>query len=206
MATATFKLFGLPIPALIEKVRDVIAKLTANIAVYATPNPTVIVLKAQADALELSYQKAINGGKDKKAQMRLDKEKLLQSMSILLAYVQTTSGGDAAKILLVADLKDPRSPVGLLPPPSNVRSTYGVHEGEITVRWDGVPKRSIYKVQRNDTPNDDTQWRDLPNGLTGKIHFSTNSMVSGGMYGFRVATVSSDGIGGWSDPTYHRAK
>src|SRR5258707_14143497 len=103
MATAIFKLFGLPIPVLIEKVRDVIANLIAIVAVYATPNPTVIILKAQTDALELSYQKAINGGKDKKAQMRLDQQTLMHSMSILQAYIQTTSGGDAAKIILVAD-------------------------------------------------------------------------------------------------------
>ena len=206
MATATFKLFGLPIPAVIEKVRDVIAKLIANAITYATPNPSPIALKAQTDALELSYQKALNGGKDKKAQMRLDRKALLQSMSILQAYIQTTSGGDAAKILLVADLKSPRSPVGILPPPGNVRSTAGALEGSITVRWDGVPGRAIYKLQRNDTPNDDAQWKDLANGLTGKTTFTTNSMESGRMYGFRVATVSSEGIGGWSDASYHRAK
>jgi hypothetical protein len=206
MATATFKLFGLSVPALIQKCRDIHDKIVANVAVYATPNPTMLAIKALIDALEVSYQDAINGGRDKKERMYLDKQTLLQNMSILLAYVQTTSKGDAAKIILVADLRDPRSPVGILPPPSNVRGAYGNLDGEIILRWDGVPKRAIYKVQRNDTPNDNTQWHDLPNGLTTNRRLVSTGMTSGNLYGFRIATVSTDGIGGWSDAAYQRAK
>ncbi|MBK5285947.1 MAG: fibronectin type III domain-containing protein [Bacteroidia bacterium] len=206
MATATFKLFGLTIPELIQKVRDIRAKIIINIAVYASPNPSMVQIKLETDALETSYEAAINGGKDKKMQMQLNKQTVMQSMSILQAYVQTTSGGDASKIILVADVKNPRSPVGILPPPGNVRTAYGNLEGEIIIRWAGVPKRSIYKLQKNDTPNDDTQWKDLTNGLTSAKRFVAGGMVSGNMYGFRIATVSSDGIGGWSDATYHRAK
>jgi hypothetical protein len=206
MAQATFNLYGLAIPALIQKVRDTVVKLIANVAVYATPNPPAATITTQVDALETSYQEAINGGKDKKEQMYLDKQTLMQSMSTLLAYVQSTSGGDAARIILVADLKDPRSPVGILPPPVNVRGVYGNHEGEVIVRWEGVPKRSIYKLQINTSPNDPAQWRDLDNGLTTGKRFVAGGLTSGSMYGFRIATVSTDGIGGWSDAAYQRAK
>lgn len=205
MATATFRLARKSIPVIIEKVREFIAKLIVNVAAYPTPNPPALTLTAQVDNLENSYQAAIRGGTDKKAMMNLDKQKLLVSMSLEQGYIQTTSGGDPDRILLVCDVKKPGEPAGILPPPQNMRSAYGKHEGEIIVRWKGVPKRTSYKLQINRTPNDDTRWEDVVDGLTGKRRFVVSGLVSGANYGFRVATVSSEGIGGWSDPTYHKA-
>jgi hypothetical protein len=112
MATATFKLNGLTIPALIQKVRDTVVKLVANVATYATPNPPAATITTQVDALEDSYQAAINGGKDKKELMYLDKQTLLQSMSTLLAYIQSVSGGDAAKNYSRSRPQRPAQPCG----------------------------------------------------------------------------------------------
>lgn len=204
MALATFKLRGKSVPVVIEKVRDIISKLTANILVYATPVPTTIVLTAAVDKLEDAYQAAINGGKDKKAQMRIYLEELLVLMSTLQGYVQSTSAGDSLKILLVADVKKERSPIGILPPPANVRGTYGNHEGEIIFRWAGVPSRTQYLMQLNPTPADDSKWEEL--GLTGKVRAVTDKLTSGQTYGFRVAAISSAGIGGWSDVAMQKAR
>lgn len=204
MALATFKLRGKSVPVVIEKVRDIISKLTANILVYATPVPTTIVLTAAVDKLEDAYQAAINGGKDKKAQMRIYLEELLVLMSTLQGYVQSTSAGDSLKILLVADVKKERSPIGILPPPANVRGTYRNHEGEIIFRWAGVPSRTQYLMQLNPTPADDSKWEEL--GLTGKVRAVTDKLTSGQTYGFRVAAISSAGIGGWSDVAIQKAR
>jgi hypothetical protein len=202
MAQATFKL-PRKISDLIERTREIIAKLIANVAVYATPNPTAMALSALVDTLALSYQAALKGGTDKKFQMNLDKKAVKANMMGLLGYIQTTSEGDPDKINLVADVKKNPSPKGLLPAPGNVRAKYGEHEGEIDFLWKGVPGRSTYSMQINDTPGDDSKWTD--SGFTGKTKFTASGLISGHKYGFRVATVSSAGISGWSDPSLHKA-
>jgi hypothetical protein len=202
---AVLKISAKPVPFIIEKVRTIILMLTGN-ANYTTPNPTLATLTAQTNNLDKSYQLAINGGKDKKAQMRIDLQTLKMSLNILLAYVQTTSGGDEAKILSSGfEVKRKRTPVGILPPPPNVRCDYGKHEGEVIVRHDGVPQRMLYKYQSNDTIGDDSKWQDLPDGLTGKKSIVAGGLTSGKNYGFRVATISAAGISGWSDPSFHKA-
>lgn len=48
--------------------------------------------------LETAYQDAADGGKSKKALMYQREEELEEGISLLAAYVQNASGGDAAKI------------------------------------------------------------------------------------------------------------
>ncbi|MEO5571621.1 MAG: fibronectin type III domain-containing protein [Bacteroidia bacterium] len=157
------------------------------------------------DDLETKHEEALTGGSDKKEFMYLARQTMLNSMSSLEGYVQSVSGGDPAKILLIADVKRTGSPVGLLPPPSNVRSVYGKQEGEIIFRWKGVPGRSRYKMQINRTPMDDNRWEDLTDSLTGKTNKTVDGLTTGSNYGFRVATFNTAGISGWSDPSFHRA-
>ena len=202
MAQATFKLPG-NVSKLIEKVKDIIAKVTANAAVYVTPNPTTVTLDGLVKALEISYQAALKGGTDKKFQMNLDKKALKDNMAGLLGYIQTTSGGDPDKINLVADVKKKPSPKGLLPAPTNVRGVYGKHDGEIIFRWDGVTGRGMYTMQFTDTPGDDSKWTDA--GFTGKRNYTASGLTSGKQYGFRIATISTAGISGWSDASLHKA-
>ncbi|MEP7170585.1 MAG: fibronectin type III domain-containing protein [Bacteroidota bacterium] len=205
MSKITFRLSGKSISDIIQIVRLAVVKLIANVVTYATPNPTTATLTTQVDDLETKHEEALRGGRDKKELMYLSLETMLNSMASLEGYIQSASGGDAAKILLVADVKRTGSPVGLPPPPSNVRSVYGNREGEIIFRWNGVRARSGYKMQINRTPLDDTRWEDLAEPLTGKIRHVVDGLISGSNYGFRVATFNSAGISGWSDPTYHKA-
>jgi hypothetical protein len=205
MSKVTFRLSGKPISNVIQIVRVAIIKLIANVGTYATPNPTTAILTTQVDDLETKHEEALRGGTDKKELMYLSLQTMLNSMSSLEGYIQSASGGDAAKILLVADVKRTGSPVGLLPPPSNVRSVYGKKEGEIIFRWNGVRSRSGYKMQINRTPLDDTKWEDLGEPLTGKTRQVVGGLVSGNNYGFRIATFNAAGISGWSDPSYHKA-
>ena len=205
MANATFNIYRKPIPVIIEKTRNAVAKLILNVLVYATPNPPTAGITIQINALETSYNDALQGGKDKKKLMQINKQKLLVMMAILLAYIQTTSAGDPVKILLVAELKGDRKPAGLLPPPGNVRADFGAHIGEIILLWAGVPKRKVYYIQYNATPADDKGWIDLAGGITSKIKFSVTGLISGQIYAFRIATISADGLGGFSAAINHMA-
>jgi hypothetical protein len=203
MATATFKLFGLSVPELIGRVREIITRLTANAAVYATPNPPAATLTSQVDALDDSYQQALSGDRARKLQMRLDRKTLLQSMSLLQAYIQMTSAGDPSLINLVADVKKSGSPAGIKPPPARIRSYFGYVNGEIRFLYGGVKGRIFYRVQMNPTPGNNSGWTDY--AQTTKNRVLLQNLVSGQEYAIRAATVTSEGMGEWSDPVIQRA-
>lgn len=204
MATATFKLSGLTVPQLVGKVRDIIVKMTTHAATYPTPTPTLVVLSGEVDALDTAYQEALANDRIKKAQMRLARKKLLSSMSILLAYVQMTSAGEADKINLVAEVKKNATPVGILNPPANVRTFYGYQPGDIRLVYKGIPGRLFYRAQINDTPGNNSGWKDYL--FTTKTRIIVSGLTPGAEYGFRIATVSTGGIGEWSDPVLQKAQ
>ena len=203
MATGALNLSNKPVSVVIEKARLIHLRMTGN-AAFTTPIPTLIVLLALIDALSLAYENALNGGIVQKALMRIALKDLMTALKTLLGYVQSVSAGDETMILSSGfDVKRPRTPVGILPPPVNVRAVFGKVPGEIILRWGGVKHKLVYKVQINDTPGDDTKWTDLT--YTGKIRIVVPSLITDKMYAFRVATISSDGIGDYSDVAMHKA-
>jgi hypothetical protein len=203
MAIAVLKLSGKPIPYVSEKVHDVITELTGN-ADFPTPNPTLVAVTAQVDAMDAAFQDAIQGGKDKKALQKLEHKKMLDIMGSLMAYVQNTSLGDEAKILSSGfEVKSPRTPVGILPPPSNVRCGFGFVPGEVLLLWGGVDGRLAYRVQYTPTPADPATWQDYV--FTGKTRLIVSGLASSREYAFRIASLSAEGLGDYSPPVIHKA-
>lgn len=203
MAIAVLKLTGKRVLDVVDKIRIVISMMTGN-AAYTTPVPTLLSLTTQTDELETRYQAAINGGKDKKLLVQLALRALKSSVVTLTGYVQSASEGDEEKILSAGfDVKRPRTPVGILSPPTGVRSAFGNHAGEIIVRFGGVKGKLVYKVQINDTPGDETKWVDYL--YTGKNRFVAQGLITDKWYSFRIATLSAQGLGGWSDSTSQKA-
>ena len=203
MSTAALNLSGKPVSVVIEKARLIHLRMTGNVS-FTTPIPTLIVLLALIDALSVAYENALNGGTVQKALMRIALKDLMAALKTMLGYVQSVSEGDETMILSSGfDVRRPRIPVGILPPPVNVRAVFGNVTGEIILRWQGVKNKLVYKVQINDTPGDDTKWVDLT--YTGKIRMVVPSLITDKMYAFRVASISSDGIGDYSDVAMHKA-
>jgi|SRR6185436_16321346 len=203
MSQVTLNLRGKPVPYIIEKARLIQTKMTGN-ADFPTPIPTLIILGGLIDALSLAYENALGGDKIKKSLMRIALKDLMTALNTMLGYVASVSAGDETMILSTGfDVKRPRTPAGILPPPVNVRAVFGNVPGEIILRWAGVTRRLIYKVQMNDTPADDTNWKDLT--YTGKIRLGVNSLISDKVYGFRIASISAEGLGNYSDAASHKA-
>ncbi|MFI5220518.1 MAG: fibronectin type III domain-containing protein [Bacteroidia bacterium] len=199
---AVLKISGNPVLIIIEKVRKVILMMTGNVT-YTTPVPPLAQLTTETDDVETNYQDSLKGDRDKKALMRIALATLKDSLRTLTGYVQSASEGDETKILSAGfDVKSPRNPVGILPPPGNVRCVFGNVPGEIIVRWGGVKGRLIYKVQINETP-DIPRWVDYT--YTGKARLVVSGLVSGNVYEFRIACISASGIGDYSDPASHKA-
>ncbi len=198
MATVVLKVLGMSVTEIIEKGRQIVTALTGN-ADFTTPIPTLLVLTGLIDALETANNEAANGDKVKKAQMEFALKDLLAALKTLTGYVQAESGGDPAKILTSGlSVKQPRTPTGILPPPVKFRGVQGLQPGQLILRWNGVAKRLIYKLERNDKPGDDTQWKDLV--FTSKLRYNAAGLTSGSTYAFRIATITSAGIGSNSNP------
>ncbi len=203
MATAALNLNGKPVNDVIEKARLIHLRMTGNLS-FPTPIPTLIVLLALIDALSLANENALNGGKIQKALMRIALKDLMAALKTMLGYVQSVSEGDETMILSSGfDVKRPRVPVGILPPPANVRTVFGEVPGEIILRWAGVKNKLVYKVQINDTPGSEDTWKDYT--YTGKVRIVVTGLITDRMYAFRVASISSDGMGNYSDVSLHKA-
>jgi hypothetical protein len=203
MATVALNLSGKPVSFILEKARLILIKMTGNV-LFPTPIPTLIVLGGLIDALALAYENAIGGGRVQKSLMRIALNDLMQGLKTMAGYVQSVSAGDETMILSTGfDVKRPRNPAGILPPPINVRAVFGNIPGDIILRYGGVKRRLIYKVQINDTPGDDTKWKDYT--YTGKIRIVVPGLVSDKVYAFHVATISAAGLGDYSDIASHKA-
>ncbi len=176
--------------------------MTGNVS-YTTPVPPLATMTTETDDLETNFQDALKGDRDKKALMRIALTTLRDDLRTLTGYVQSASDGDETKILSAGfDVKSPGIPVGILPPPGNVRCVFGNVPGEIIMRWSGVNGRLIYKVQMNRTP-ENPLWLDYT--YTGKSRLVISGLVSGNDYEFRIACISASGIGDYSDPASHKA-
>ncbi len=200
---AVLKTAGNPVLIIIEKVRKVILMMTGNLS-YTTPVPPLAQLTTDTDDVETNYQDSLKGDRDKKALMRIALATLRDSLRTLTGYVQSASDGDETKILSAGfDVKSPLHPIGILPPPGNVRSVFGNVPGEIILRYGGVDGRLIYKVQLKEGDGLPDSWRDYT--YTGKTRLVIGGLVSGREYEFRIACISASGIGDYSDPTSHKA-
>ncbi len=203
MSIAILKLSRKSVTDIIEKIRMIIGTMTGN-ANFPTPFPKLDDIGKDVDDLELKYQDAINGGKLKKQLVETALLVVLNDAKALLAYIQSASMGKEDIILSAGvDVKAPRTPIGILPFPTNFRAVFGKHTGEIQLRWKGVKGRVAYPLQINDTPGDDSKWVDL--AMPTKQGYLVVNLVSMKTYSFRVATKSTKGTGQWSASISHRA-
>lgn len=204
MSIAVSKLSGATVELIIEKVRNYITKMTGNPS-FTTPNPSLTDMKTEVDDLETKFQAALDGGKTKTTAVRLQRLKVLGMVSVLRAYVQTTSFGDLMTILSSGFNVRGHAVINILDPPSNVRVAFGKVPGQLIVRWGGVKHRTGYKVQMAEALPGVPVWTDAPYGDTGKVRLEVDGLVSGKIYLFRVLTKSTAGYSGPSVVVSHMA-
>jgi hypothetical protein len=203
MAIAVLKLHKKSISDIMEIVRNVVILMTGNLF-FTTPNPTLPVVTADVDELDTLEQQTLHGGKDKNILKKLSKKKLLATMSALTGYVQTTTLGDEDQILSAGfSLKRKPVKLGMLLPPSNFRAAFGMHPGEIILRWAGVYGRSDYFVQMSTDPTKPELWTALPKGHTGKVRLVVSGLTPGQVYYFRAFTECAAGTSGPSEIANH---
>lgn len=181
-----------PVSDKLIKCSYIIDQMTANVATFATPNPTLADVEAAKDDLGAKAVAAEAGG-HALTYAKNEAEKVLdQLMSQLASYVQNTSGGDASIILLSGmDVRKEPSPV---PPPEQVQNldAYPTRtQGLVQLTWDTLGNGYYYQVEI---------WEedDAGNGFWNKITVSSKSkytvsdLTTGTVYRFRVAGIGRD--------------
>ncbi|HKR03609.1 MAG TPA: fibronectin type III domain-containing protein [Bacteroidia bacterium] len=205
MSIAVLKLNKKPVSVIVETVRKVVTMMTGNLA-FTTPNPPLASITALVDALDTLDQETQQGGEVKNALKKLTRSKLLAAMSALTGYVQTTSLGDEDQILSAGfELKRKPVKLGMLVPPGNFRGAFGLHPGEIILRWAGVYGRTEYFAEMSTDPTNPALWTNVPNGHTGRVRLVVSGLTPGQVYYFRVFTECTAGTSGPSEIANHMA-
>lgn len=189
------------VPAKIQFTRQIILDMTNN-PNFAAPSPDLDTLSDAAAALESAYNAALQARANAKTQTSLMGQKSAVLDLLLMqeaSYVQSSSGGDKAKIESAGfDVRDTPTPIGQLPPPAEPRALPSPNAGTIHLSWKKVHGAKSYLIERAVDSNEALQWSAAATSTRTKA--IVNTMTSGFRYWFRVAAVGSAGQGAWSEP------
>ena len=182
---------------LLQKTEHILQSMTGN-ANFATPSPTLIIVKAAYDKYSLALGKVVDGTKQDtilKNQARADLEDLLQSLGL---YVQVTSNGDEAIMSSSGfDLGKIPAPVGILPKPDAFTVETNVSKGCIDLSLNAIPGARSYQYEYTEVPATATSiWRVVSSTVT---FVTITGLTSAKEYSFRVTGVGSDPTRVYSD-------
>jgi hypothetical protein len=172
---------------------------------FPTPNPPLATLESIRSgviAKTNEIEQAEDGLRMKFTERLTGVQMLKDALRQEAAYVQNTSGGDAAKILSAGmDVFGPKAPVGPLEAPQNVQALFADNEGEVAAKWDAVLGAQSYIVECSQDPNG--PWTQA--AITTRSSHTLTGLTSGKKYWIRVRGVGAAGLGPWSDPAVKMA-
>ena len=201
MAKPKLELRGLTPLQKVQKTSDFVTATTGN-ANFTTPNPSLATLTAKADALSAAFsarEAAKQALEQAQTELNTAEEDLGSTLTLFAAYVETTSGGDAAKILSSGlAVRGAPAPIGPLPQVEGLDSIIGDAEGQLTLRWKAVKGTKTYEVQCCADPITASGWTGV--GLPTKATLVVTGLTSGTRCWFRVRAIGTAGPGPWSDP------
>ncbi len=183
--------------------RNVVAALTGNTA-FTNPTVTLPNFTSQIDLVETNA----NDVAAAKTALLLADWKLQQSVDTLdgmgrdlATFVQSASKGNPATLESSGfTLTAPRTPVGILPAPSNVRVEPG-QIGTCLLKWDRDRGTRSWRAEW--APQPTGPWTEFYNGT--RATCVATGLTSGTQYWFRVQALGSAGPSDWSDPSTKRA-
>jgi len=113
------------VPAKIQFTRQIVLDMSNN-SNFAAPSPGLNALSEAAAALESAYNAAQQARANAKTQTSIMGQKSVALDMLLMqeaSYVQSSSGGDKAKIESAGfDVRDTPTPIGQLPPPAEPKT------------------------------------------------------------------------------------
>lgn len=203
MAKAVLGLHQLSITDKIQKIRQIITKLTGN-AAFPTPTPALASVTTAVDKLETDYNDA--QGKRQTAQAATNIQNQSETavdklMAALAGYVDSVAQGDDAKIMSAGlDTKAASVKLGKPSQAQSLSATAGDMDGEVDLNWQPMKGAASYVVESSTTGNvaNPADWKSAWTGTKSKA--TIDKLTSGTRYWFRVAAIGSAGQGPWSDP------
>ena len=201
MAKPKLTLKDLSLLQKIQKANDIVTALTGN-ASYTTPNPTLVTVTAKSDAAAAAFSEREQTKQlldEKQTAMNSTETDLDATLTALMSYVESTSLGDAEKILSAGfEIKGQPAPIGPMPQVQNLDSSTNAAEGVVVLRWKAVKGAKSYEVQTSPDPFTSVSWQHTAS-VTKATHTLTG-LPTGGRCWFRVRAIGTAGPGPWSDP------
>jgi len=186
----------------------VVAGLTANVATYATPNPTVASINTEMTKLVTLQGNVKNGGKDATAKRDLQALKMFTLLSNELLYVNVVAQGDRDKILLSGfDINQQPSP-NEVPDKLSIKSvelgpfdhSIKINLAKFTSPVQITRTAFTFIVEMCTDTSKEENWKDVLHSSNSKKLIITD-LVRKTEYFFRVSAENSKGKGPASDPS-----
>ena len=202
MSQVSLNLTKLNIADLLQSANNIKTAMTGN-ANFTTPNPPLIDIGTRIttltslnnvyESLQLE-QKTNLTNRDEAVQA------LVEALMSLAGYVQSLSGGDAAKIQSAGlAVKGARTRRGTTPDMvTNLSVSASDSAGELDLQWDPVFGAKSYEVQISTDPVAVTNWSAQP--TVTKSRTTVSGLTSGTRIWVRVRAINGAGQGAWSDP------
>ncbi len=199
-ANVSLGLAKMPIPKKIEKARQVVKAMSTN-PVFATLLPALAALTAAADELDSAYTAAQGGGTALTAVMYAKEATLDSLLTQLGNSVENIANGDET-IILAAGMNVKGKGFRQA---NKFTITEGSHAGEaillapVTARASYVWQRSIDPLPTEaPEPANGSKWEQI--AITTVATLTTDGLMAGTKYWFRVAPITTTGQLLWSDP------
>ena len=181
------------------------AEMTGNTN-FTTPIPNAADFLAAITAMSGALD-ALTAARNAVPTAMANKEAARDALEAVLVqrgdYVDLIAQGDEAKITSAGfAVRATPAPVGELPAPGNLVSTYGDAEGEVDLSWNPVRGASSFEVECKLNTEAGT-WQRVKTTTTSKA--TATGLTPGTVYAFRVRAVGAAGPGAWSDQNIRRA-
>jgi len=200
MSQISLNLSKLTIADLLQAANNIKTAMTAN-ASFTTPNPTLTAIGTLITALTTANNTYESGQLTQKTNLtnRDDAaQALIAGLNALAGYVQSQSGGDAAKIQSAGmGVKGARTPTATPGQVANLSITAGDNEGELDLQWDPLQGVKSYEIQTSPDPVTTTSWVSQPSVTKSKT--AVMGLTSGARMWARVRAVNAAGQGAYSD-------
>lgn len=182
-----------------------VAAMTGN-ANYATPTPDTAAFAAQITAFNDAITEANTAqqaAQTKTAEKLGQRSLMEQALTQRGNYVETTSGGDEAKILSAGfDVRSAPTPPAAPTVPANLTATMGDHEGEIDLQW-APPKGAKSYIVECSTYAVPRTWQQVK--IVTRSSLTVPDLTPGEVYAFRIKAIGGGGESDWSDEAVERA-
>jgi hypothetical protein len=192
-----------PVPEKVQFARQIVTDMTGN-ANFATPNPALETVLTATIKLESAYNDAQTAKDLAKAKTSLQKdaENTLETiLNNLGNYVEIIANGNPS-IVKSAGMGIRGENVTLVPKfavkTAAIKAVTGDNEGEMRLSWNSVFNARSYEVQVCLGPIKPEGWTHA--GTSTKSQYTVTKLESIKKYWFRVAAITKDGPGPWSDP------